>query len=174
MTFCTKAICFAFWWTWRMPAWQLRGQVLPPCAPADQTGYLWTPGHNLLCCPVRWWIGTSPKSPYKAKKTTNRLVQRFIVLLVRSRELESLALWLKESKVHHSSNFKSSKKRYFYRIIAKYAFAHTALFAYGVMLCNCYPAIQVCKKCAKMCRRAKRSPMDKSIIGFMAGFRTSE
>ena len=28
----------------------------------------------------------------KAKKTTNRLFQRFIVLLVRSRELESLAL----------------------------------------------------------------------------------
>ena len=32
----------------------------------------------------------------------------------------------------------------------------------------------VCKKCAKMCRRAKQSPMDKSIAGFMAGFRTSE
>ena len=42
------------------------------------------------------------------------------------------------------------------------------------MLCNRYPAIQVCKKCAKMCRRAKQSPMDKSITGFMAGFRTSE
>ena len=62
----------------------------------------------------------------------------------------------------------------FYRIIAKYAFAHTALFAYSVMLCNRYPAIQVCKKCAKMCRRAKQSPMDKSITGFMAGFRTTE
>ena len=62
----------------------------------------------------------------------------------------------------------------FYRIIAKYAFAHTALFAYSVMLCNRYPAIQVCKKCAKMCRRAKQSPMDKSTTGFMAGFRTSE
>ena len=36
--------------------------------------------------------GTSPKSPYKTKKTTNRFSQRFIVLLVRSRELESLAL----------------------------------------------------------------------------------
>ena len=32
----------------------------------------------------------------------------------------------------------------------------------------------VCKKCAKMCRRAKQSPMDKSTTGFMAGFRTSE
>ena len=42
------------------------------------------------------------------------------------------------------------------------------------MLCNRYPAIQVCKKCAKMCRRAKQSPMDKSTTGFMAGFRTSE
>ena len=90
------------------------------------------------------------------------------------RELDSLALWLKESKAHHSSNFKSSKKRYFYRIIAKHAFAHTALSAYSVMLCNRYPDIQVCKKCAKMCRRAKQSPMDKSITGFMAGFRTSE
>ena len=42
------------------------------------------------------------------------------------------------------------------------------------MLCNRYPAIQVYKKCAKMCRRAKQSPMDKSTTGFMAGFRTSE
>ena len=113
MTFCTKAICFAFWWTWRMPAWQLRGQVLPPCAPADQTGYLWTPGHNLLCCPVRWWIGTSPKSPYKAKKTTNRLVQRFIVLLVRSRELESLALWLKEPTGQNTLILEVSSLRHF-------------------------------------------------------------
>ena len=32
----------------------------------------------------------------------------------------------------------------------------------------------VCKKCAKVCRRAKQSPMDKSTTGFMAGFRTSE
>ena len=40
--------------------------------------------------------GTSPKSLYKTKKTTNRSFQRFVVLLVRSRELESLALWLKE------------------------------------------------------------------------------
>lgn len=56
----------------------------------------------------------------------------------------------------------------------KHAFAHTALFVYSVMLCNRYPAIQVCKKCAKMCRRAKQSPMDKSTTGFMAGFRTSE
>ena len=32
----------------------------------------------------------------------------------------------------------------------------------------------VCKKCAKMCRRAKQNPMDKSTTGFMAGFRTSE
>ena len=41
-------------------------------------------------------IGTSPKSQYKTKKTINRFFQRFIALLVRSRELESLALWLKE------------------------------------------------------------------------------
>ena len=103
-------------------------------------------------------------------------LKRWIVgfLLVRSRELESLALWLKEFKMHHSSNFKSLKNCYFYRIIAKRIFAHTALFAYSVMLCNRYPAIQVCKKCAKMCRRAKQSPMDKSTTGFMAGFRTSE
>ena len=76
--------------------------------------------------------------------------------------------------MHHSSNFKRTKKRYFRRIIAKHAFARTALFAHSGMLCNCYPAIQVCKKCAKMCRRAKQSPMDKSTTGFMAGFRTSE
>ena len=76
--------------------------------------------------------------------------------------------------MHHSSNIKSAKKRQFYRIIVKFIFAHTALFAHSVMLCNRYPAIRVCKKCAKMCRRAKQSPMDKSTTGFMAGFRTSE
>ena len=42
------------------------------------------------------------------------------------------------------------------------------------MLCNRCPAVRVCKKCAKLCRRAKQSPMDKSITGFMAEFRTSE
>ena len=70
--------------------------------------------------------------------------------------------------------FQKFEETLFYRIIAKHAFAHTALFAYSVMLCNRYPAIRVCKKCAKMCRRAKQSPMDKSTTGFMAGFRTSE
>ena len=90
------------------------------------------------------------------------------------RELDSLALWLKESEVHHSSNPKSTKKRKFIRTIARFIFAHTALFAYSAIICNGYPAIQVCKKCAKMCRRAKQSPMDKSTTGFMAGFRTSE
>ena len=67
-----------------------------------------------------------------------------------------------------------TRNRKFIRIVARFIFAHTALFAYSVMLCNRYPAIQVCKKCAKMCRRAKQSPMDKSTTGFMAGFRTSE
>ena len=104
--------------------------------------------------------------------TRNLTILRWI--LVRSRELESLALWLKESEVHHSSNLKSTKKRKFIRIIARFIFAHTALFAYSVILCNGYPPVQVCKKCAKVCRRAKQSPMDKSTTGFMAGFRTSE
>ena len=90
------------------------------------------------------------------------------------RELDSLALWLKESKVHHSSNPKRAKNCKFIRIIARFIFAHTALFAYSGMLCNGCPAIQACKKCAKMCRRAKQSPMDKSTTGFMAGFRTTE
>ena len=39
------------------------------------------------------------------------------------------------------------------------------------MLYNHCPTIQVCKKCAKMCRRVKQSPI---TTGFMAGFRTSE
>ena len=108
----------------------------------------------------------------KENPTRNLTILRWI--FVHSRELESLALWLKESKVHHSSNPKSTKKRKFIRIIARSIFAHTALFAYSGMLCNCYPAVQVCKKCAKMCRRAKQSPMDKSTTGSMAGFRTSE
>ena len=67
-----------------------------------------------------------------------------------------------------------TRNRKFIRIIARFIFAHTALFAYSAIICNGYPAIQACKKCAKMCRRAKQSPMDKSITGFMAGFRTTE
>ena len=59
-------------------------------------------------------IGTSPKSQYKTKKTTNRLSQRFIVLLVRSRELESLALWLKEPTGQVTLILKVSSLRYFY------------------------------------------------------------
>ena len=37
------------------------------------------------------------------------------------------------------------KKRKFILIIARFIFAHTASFAYSGMLCNRYPAIQVCK-----------------------------
>ena len=69
---------------------------------------------------------------------------------------------------------KNTKKCKFIRIIVRFIFAHTALFAYSAIICNGYPAIQACKKCAKMCRRAKQSPMDKSTTGFMAGFRTTE
>ena len=44
-----------------------------------------------------------------------------------------------------SGKEKAAKTRRFHRIIVKFIFAHTALFAYSVMLCNRYPAIQVCK-----------------------------
>ena len=43
----------------------------------------------------------------------NRLIQRFIVLLVRSRELESLALWLKEPLGLGTLILKLSSLRYF-------------------------------------------------------------
>ena len=60
-------------------------------------------------------IGTSPKCHYKTKKTTNRFFQRFIVLLVRSRELESLALWLKEPTGQVTLILKVSSLRRFFR-----------------------------------------------------------
>ena len=57
--------------------------------------------------------GTSQKIPHTTKKTTNRLSQRFVALLVRSRELESLALWLKEPTGQNTLILEVSSLRHF-------------------------------------------------------------
>ena len=119
--------------------WRLRGPFLPPCAPADrrswplpcqnisyrpknlaldyQTGLHSSESSSFLYLwPLKFFekiIGTSSKSPYKTKKTTNRFSQRFIVLLVRSRELESLALWLKEPTGQNTLILEVSSLRHF-------------------------------------------------------------
>ena len=54
----------------------------------------------------------------------------------------------------------------FYRLIVNFVVASAAFFAPAILSCICYPAIPVCKKCAKMCR-AKISPL-KQVSDFYA------
>ena len=53
--------------------------------------------------------------------------------------------------------------RCFYRFIVNSLFASAAFFAPVIPSCIRYPAIPVCKKCAKMCR-AKISPLNRHRI----------
>jgi len=56
--------------------------------------------------------------------------------------------------------------RCFYRFIVNLHFASVAFFAAVILSCIRYPAVPVCKKCAKMCR-AKISPF-KQALSFYA------
>ena len=56
--------------------------------------------------------------------------------------------------------------RCFYRFIVNLRFASAASFAPAIPSCIRYPAVPVCKKCAKMCR-AKISPL-KQVLSFYA------
>ena len=60
--------------------------------------------------------------------------------------------------MQQSSIFKIASIRRFYRFTVNLHFASAASFAPVVPSCIRYPAIPVCKKCAKMCR-AKISPL---------------
>ena len=55
-------------------------------------------------------------------------------------------------------NFQNCVNSYFYRFIVNLCFASAAFFAPVVPSRIRYPAVPVCKKCAKMCR-AKISPL---------------
>ena len=54
--------------------------------------------------------------------------------------------------MQQSSIFGIAQIRYFYRFIVNLRFASVASFAPVTPSCIRYPAVQVCKKCAKMCR----------------------
>ena len=55
-------------------------------------------------------------------------------------------------------NFQNCVNLLFYRFIVNLCFASAAFFAPVIPSCIRYPAVPVCKKCAKMCR-AKISPL---------------
>jgi hypothetical protein len=67
--------------------------------------------------------------------------------------------------VQQSSISGITQIRCFYRFIVNLRFAPAASFAPVIFSCIRYPAVPVCKKCAKMCR-AKISPL-KQVIEFL-------
>ena len=60
------------------------------------------------------------------------------------------------------SIFRITQIRYFYRFTVNLRFASAAFFAPVVPSCIRYPAVPVCKKCAKMCR-AKINPLKQAL-----------
>ena len=68
--------------------------------------------------------------------------------------------------MQQSSIFGCAQVRCFYRFIVNLCFASAASSAPVVPSCIRYPAVPVCKKCAKMCR-AKISPL-KQVSDFYA------
>ena len=63
-----------------------------------------------------------------------------------------------ETNAQQSSIFRITQIRCFYRFIVNLRFASAASFAPITLSCIRYPAVPVCKKCAKMCR-AKINPL---------------
>ena len=93
-----------------------------------------------------------------------RQILRFnALLLVHLQGLEPWAHWLRETNVQQSSIFRITQIRCFYRFIVNLCFASAASFAPVIPSCIRYPAVQVCKKCAKMCR-AKISPLNRHWV----------
>ena len=88
------------------------------------------------------------------------------VVVVHLQGLEPWAHWLRETNVQQSLIFKIASIRYFYRFIVNLRFASAASFAPVIPSRIRYPAVPVCKKCAKMCR-AKISPL-KQVLSFYA------
>ena len=87
-------------------------------------------------------------------------------VVVHLQGLEPWAHWLRETNVQQSSVFKIALIWYFYRFVVNLRFASAASFAPVIPSCIRYPAVPVCKKCAKMCR-AKISPL-KQVSDFYA------
>ena len=73
---------------------------------------------------------------------------------------------LRKVDVQQSSIIGITQIRCFYRFIVNLRFASAASFAPVTLSCIRYPAVPVCKKCAKMCR-AKIGPL-KQALSFYA------
>ena len=67
--------------------------------------------------------------------------------------------------MQQSSIFRIAQIRYFYHFTVNLRFVSAAFFAPIIPSCIRYPAVPVCKKCAKMCR-TKISPL-KQVIEFL-------
>ena len=116
----------------------------------------------------RRWFGQMCKRcavafPHKKERQILRFDVQYLVHL---QGLEPWAHWLRETNVQQSSIFRITQIRCFYRFIVNLRFASAAFFAPVIPSCIRYPAIPVCKKCAKMCR-AKISPL-KQVSDFYA------
>ena len=99
----------------------------------------------------------------KRKSTKHFCLVLFVVHL---QGLEPWAHWLRETNVQQSSISTITQLRYFYRFTVNLHFASAAFFAPVIPSCIRYPAVPVCKKCAKMCR-AKINPL-KQVSDFYA------
>ena len=88
------------------------------------------------------------------------------VVVVHLQGLEPWADWLRETNVQQLSISRITQIRCFYRFIVNLRFASAASFAPVIPSCIRYPAVPVCKKCAKMCR-AKINPL-KQVSDFYA------
>ena len=118
------------------------------------------PGHHWesgLHTPADYFSGEAMDSFCFPKKTKNPNPSPIgkssdFVVVVHLQGLEPWAHWLRETNVQQSSIFKIASIRYFYRFIVNLCFASAAFFAPVIPSCIRYPAVPVCKKCAKMCR----------------------
>ena len=111
--------------------------------------------------------GTSRNCHFRRKRKIRTLLlsekSSDFVVVVHLQGLEPWAHWLRETNVQQSSISGITQIRCFYRFIVNLRFASTASFAPVIPSCIRYPAVPVCKKCAKMCR-AKISPLNRHWV----------
>ena len=112
----------------------------------------------------------SPRSAFRRKQKIRTLLlsekSSDLVVVVHLQGLEPWAHWLRETNVQQSSISGITQIRHFYRFTVNLCFASAAFFAPVTPSCIRYPAVPVCKKCAKMCR-AKINPL-KQALSFYA------
>ena len=109
---------------------------------------------------TRWCTRLNPLWKIAIKNALQFLATR---TLVHHRGLEPRTHWLRETNVQQSSISRIAQIRCFYRFIVNLRFASAASFAPVIPSCIRYPAVPVCKKCAKMCR-AKISSLNRHWV----------